>query len=643
MLQDMVLAAVNEALRMAEELQQSQLGGAAGGFDPMSALESLGLGGMGGLGGGGGGGWRARRQPGGAPNRAARRARRRSNALARPAPPAARHRAVEAAGHRQAHRPAARVPRPAHLRRGRARARRRRSATSRSTSRSARSASTSPRARAARSASTSAATPSVICVVEEPGDVIPIERTHEFRGRYHVLGGALSPIDGVEPEDLQIAQLYAPRRPTASARSCSPRTRPRPARRPRCTSPTACTSARPTSRSPGSPPACRSAATSSTPTRSRSAARSPAAARSRPRAPATPRRPRGARSARAPSRPRPARRAPAPACCARVRRVAERAVGARGVAQRGDDPRRRLALGASTAARRAALAVGLPQRARGAPLADRPSARRSATRSPTRTASSVLQHRGSPHPVCRAGLGRQRRAPPTVIWSSPFRHQAGASGRRCGPRRRRQHAARGRDGVDVQHGVAGPHAAVRRAPRARRRAPSRAGQPAVGLPDQRGGHQRRVVGRDERDRDASWPGRRRASSAGARREPGQRAAASRLCPARGAPSAAPARRRAPLRPARGVAGSAAIRSATTQPPTAGGERHDERRRPSTAGSAAAGRAVSRPDHPVGVEGLADARPAAPRCSAAGVDDPAAGRPCAVRARRRDRLRACAGA
>src|SRR3954454_4070415 len=49
----------------------------------------------------------------------------------------------------------------------------------------------------------------LLCVVEEPGDVIPIERTHEFRGRYHVLGGALSPIDGVEPEDLKITQLYA--------------------------------------------------------------------------------------------------------------------------------------------------------------------------------------------------------------------------------------------------------------------------------------------------------------------------------------------------------------------------------------------------------------------------------------------------
>ena len=48
-----------------------------------------------------------------------------------------------------------------------------------------------------------------ICVVEQPSDVIPIERTNEFSGRYHVLGGALSPIDGVDPEDLKIAELYA--------------------------------------------------------------------------------------------------------------------------------------------------------------------------------------------------------------------------------------------------------------------------------------------------------------------------------------------------------------------------------------------------------------------------------------------------
>ena len=47
----------------------------------------------------------------------------------------------------------------------------------------------------------------LICVVEEPSDVIPIERTNEFGGRYHVLGGALSPIDGVDPEDLHIAEL----------------------------------------------------------------------------------------------------------------------------------------------------------------------------------------------------------------------------------------------------------------------------------------------------------------------------------------------------------------------------------------------------------------------------------------------------
>lgn len=47
----------------------------------------------------------------------------------------------------------------------------------------------------------------VICVVEEPSAIVSIERTHEFRGRYHVLGGALSPIDGVDPEDLRIAEL----------------------------------------------------------------------------------------------------------------------------------------------------------------------------------------------------------------------------------------------------------------------------------------------------------------------------------------------------------------------------------------------------------------------------------------------------
>jgi recombination protein RecR len=48
---------------------------------------------------------------------------------------------------------------------------------------------------------------SVICVVEDPYDIGPIERTNEYHGLYHVLGGALSPLDGVEPEDLRIAEL----------------------------------------------------------------------------------------------------------------------------------------------------------------------------------------------------------------------------------------------------------------------------------------------------------------------------------------------------------------------------------------------------------------------------------------------------
>jgi len=48
---------------------------------------------------------------------------------------------------------------------------------------------------------------SVMCVVEQPVDVVSLERTHEYRGLYHVLGGALSPLDGVEPDDLRVGQL----------------------------------------------------------------------------------------------------------------------------------------------------------------------------------------------------------------------------------------------------------------------------------------------------------------------------------------------------------------------------------------------------------------------------------------------------
>lgn len=50
---------------------------------------------------------------------------------------------------------------------------------------------------------------SLLCVVEEPSAILPIERTSEYRGYYHVLGGALSPIDGVDPDDLRIAELLA--------------------------------------------------------------------------------------------------------------------------------------------------------------------------------------------------------------------------------------------------------------------------------------------------------------------------------------------------------------------------------------------------------------------------------------------------
>ena len=49
--------------------------------------------------------------------------------------------------------------------------------------------------------------PATLCVVEEPKDVVAVERTREFRGRYHVLGGAISPIDGIGPDDLRIREL----------------------------------------------------------------------------------------------------------------------------------------------------------------------------------------------------------------------------------------------------------------------------------------------------------------------------------------------------------------------------------------------------------------------------------------------------
>jgi len=51
--------------------------------------------------------------------------------------------------------------------------------------------------------------PTVVCVVEEPRDLVAVEKTQEFRGRYHVLGGALSPMDGIGPEHLRVKELVA--------------------------------------------------------------------------------------------------------------------------------------------------------------------------------------------------------------------------------------------------------------------------------------------------------------------------------------------------------------------------------------------------------------------------------------------------
>jgi recombination protein RecR len=51
--------------------------------------------------------------------------------------------------------------------------------------------------------------PTVLCVVEEPRDIVAVERTHEFGGRYHVLQGAIAPIEGIGPEQLRVKELLA--------------------------------------------------------------------------------------------------------------------------------------------------------------------------------------------------------------------------------------------------------------------------------------------------------------------------------------------------------------------------------------------------------------------------------------------------
>ena len=82
-------------------------------------------------------------------------------------------------------------------------------AGSRSRCGSAPPASTWPSPSSAGSAATPRRTDEVLCVVEEPKDVVAIERTGEFRGRYHVLGGAINPLEGIGPDNLRIRELMA--------------------------------------------------------------------------------------------------------------------------------------------------------------------------------------------------------------------------------------------------------------------------------------------------------------------------------------------------------------------------------------------------------------------------------------------------
>ena len=114
--------------------------------------------------------------------------------------------------------------------------------------------------------------PTIVCVVEEPKDVLAVERTREFKGRYHVLGGALDPLAGVGPDSLRIRELLArlggtgPRRtrPTSRRSSSPPTPTPRGRRRPPIWC--ACCATSPACRSRVPPRASRWAATSSSPT-----------------------------------------------------------------------------------------------------------------------------------------------------------------------------------------------------------------------------------------------------------------------------------------------------------------------------------------------------------------------------------------
>ena len=118
-----------------------------------------------------------------------------------------------------------------------------------------------------------------VCVVEEPRDIVAVEKTQEYRGRYHVLQGAISPIEGIGPEQLRVRELLARLEPEGDHRG-DPLHQPQHRGRGHGDVPGPPARAPSASRSPASPAACRSAATSSTPTSSPSAGRSRAAARS---------------------------------------------------------------------------------------------------------------------------------------------------------------------------------------------------------------------------------------------------------------------------------------------------------------------------------------------------------------------------
>ena len=168
-------------------------------------------------------------------------------------------------------RPAPDLPPPARARRRGAHAGRARSSPSATRSCSASAASTSATRRCARSAATPAATRRRLCVVEEPLDVLALERTGEFQGRYHVLHGAISPIDGIGPERLQDPRAARPGRRGGARRRAvrggHPGHQPDARGRGDRDVPRRAAGGGRRRRHAGSPAACRSAATSSTPTR----------------------------------------------------------------------------------------------------------------------------------------------------------------------------------------------------------------------------------------------------------------------------------------------------------------------------------------------------------------------------------------